>query len=109
MPRTAPAFGVSIVTARDCDRRYAAALSSGALFDHYEVTSMRILTVVDAGPVRRQHLQRYCTAAVPKALRSYFWFARLADLAAQTIVSAPVWTVAGRGEERRGLMDLDFA
>ena len=90
---------------RDWKRRmagYAAGLQNGLFTQRYGLRSMR-LTVVVSSPTRLQNL----LAATEEAVESYqdsFWFTTVGEITPETVLTAPIWRVAGRGERRYALV-----
>ena len=76
-------------------RAYVAYHESGAYEQRYGTQSLRILTVA-TGEGRLSNL-RMATQQVTEETRGRrrFWFALASDLTPQTVLSEPVWTIAG--------------
>lgn len=88
---------------RDWSRKIAAYLEyhhSGKYLERYGTRSMRVLTVT-IGEKRLANLK-----AITEKIggRSRFWFTTFARLTADTVLTAPIWDVAGR-TERSSILD----
>ncbi len=79
---------------------YLAYHRSGAYARRYNARSMRVLTVT-SGQKRLENLKAATEAA---GGRLPFWFALASELTAETILSVPVWWVAGE-RERKALIE----
>jgi hypothetical protein len=79
---------------------YQALIAQAPANDLWDAQGALVLTVTTSGN-RLAHLQQVCEAA---AGDHHFWFTTLDALSAQTILTAPVWWVAGKGETRHRLL-----
>ncbi|MBW7884704.1 MAG: replication-relaxation family protein [Caldilineaceae bacterium] len=73
---------------------------SGILKEHFGAESMIVATVT-TGPKRLQNLRRVCERAGGD---HRFWFTTFGELAAETILTGPIWSVAGLGKQRQRLL-----
>ena len=82
---------------------YVAAYKTGAYSRRYAGQGFRLLTVVDGAGPRRVRNLREATAQVAQ-VGQRFWFLHRKDVEASTVLTEPIWRVAG-GPGRRALFD----
>jgi hypothetical protein len=76
-------------------RAYLAYVRSGAYLRRYGRRCLRVLTVT-TGPARRDNLLRTTARLCEPASRGLFWFATHDQVAAETVLQAPVWRLPGQ-------------
>jgi hypothetical protein len=77
------------------------ALQEQDLADSSWTTKGFIVTTVTTSASRMAHLQSVCERAGGK---QHFWFTTFERLSAETLLGAPVWFVAGKGDQRHSLL-----
>jgi hypothetical protein len=76
-------------------------LQAQGLADSEWATHGFIVTTVTTSALRMAHLKSVCEGVGGD---HHFWFTTFAELSAGTILTAPVWFVAGQGEKRHRLL-----
>jgi hypothetical protein len=81
-------------------RAYIAYYESGKYQQRYETTSLRILTVT-TGERRLKNLKEITERVGGK---KRFWFTTFEELTSETVLTKPIWQIAGQGDERFTLL-----
>ena len=90
---------------RDWTRRmagYEESLQSGLFTQRYGFRAMRV-TVVTSSHARLNNLLAATEAAVP-GHRDHFWLTTVEQITPETVLTAPIWAVAGREDRRYSLV-----
>ncbi len=74
-------------------RAYIEFYKSEQFAKHFGAKGFRVLTVVDAAGEGRVNNLKNATARVP-AIGRRFWFAHLNGISAETVLAAPIWSIA---------------
>ena len=77
-------------------RAYGEWKTTGAYVARYGSSSLRVLFVLGSASRDRYMVSRMKRWCESQGGRSLFWFADLKDIAANTILTAPIWQGAGR-------------
>jgi len=82
---------------------YAYGLENGLFAQRYGFRSSMRVAVVASSPTRLQNL----LAATEEAVENHqdsFWFSTVEEITPETVLTEPIWAVAGRGDKRYSLV-----